>query len=90
MFEEMSSKNLDPSVFTYSALATACSKGSQWAVAISVLDHMRSKAVLPDIFTYSALINTCGNNRLWERSLQLLTELRQQDISGKLLCACSI
>jgi pentatricopeptide repeat protein len=60
VFEESKAAGIKPSVFVYSTLMSACSKGGQWRTALLLLERMKADGVKPNIVTYSSLIFALG------------------------------
>ena len=58
-------------MITYSALISACEKGTLPQRALQLFEAMLYQGLLPNVITYSALITACGNGALPQRALQL-------------------
>ena len=55
----MEQQGVVPIAITYSALISACEKGTQPERALKVFAAMVQQRVVPDIITYNALISAC-------------------------------
>ena len=65
----MSSRELAPNVFTYSAAITACARSGQSDAAFALFENMRAAGVAPNIVTYTAMLSACATPRTDNRSL---------------------
>ena len=50
---------LEADVVSYNAAISACTKGRQWASALSLLAQMRSEGIAPNVITFNAAIGAC-------------------------------
>eukprot|EP00434_Breviolum_minutum_P000049 symbB.v1.2.000041.t1/scaffold12.1/size699752/21 len=66
-------KTADAKLFT-SALG-ACSAGSCWAQAFSLLDEMREVKVAPDRMTWNAVMTVCARAGQWQQALSLFDRM---------------
>jgi len=61
-----------PTIVTYSALITACEKGSDLPAALKVSADLQCQGGLkPNIVTFNALICACGKRHDVPKALQL-------------------
>lgn len=74
-------RHLQPNLFTYSALATACARGNHLPLAL--LDEMRSEQLRPDLHFFGSLIAACGAD--WEVSLDLFQQLEARMLEPSLV-----
>lgn len=66
-------KTADAKLFT-SALG-ACSAGSCWAQAFSLLDEMREVKVAPDRMTWNAVMTVCARAGQWQQALSIFDRM---------------
>ena len=57
LLREAADLQLQPNVFTYSAVISACSAGLEWQRALALWDEMGRVRVAPNLVTYSAAIS---------------------------------
>ena len=72
----MKEQGVIPNVVTYSALISACEKGSQLGQALEVFEAMQQQPVGPKILTYNALISACEKGKQSERALELADAMK--------------
>ena len=60
---------------SYSAGISACEKGAQWPLALSLLGEVRGAKLEPDVISYSAGISACEKGEEWQRALVLLIKM---------------
>ncbi|CAE8597308.1 unnamed protein product [Polarella glacialis] len=63
---------LEVNVFHCSAAISACEKGGQWQLALSLLRTMPDMRVTPNEVSYSAAISACEKGGQWQLALSLL------------------
>eukprot|EP00435_Cladocopium_sp_Y103_P040628 s1358_g11.t1 len=85
VMRRMRQELLQPSIFTFSALATACSRGNQWEPPLQLLSEMQRELVHPDAHFFSTLISACAIGQEWERSLKLFEELQEYRLQPNLV-----
>ncbi|CAE8631090.1 unnamed protein product, partial [Polarella glacialis] len=57
---------------TFNTTISACEKGGQWQLALSLLDEMSKSKVWKDTVTYNASISACEKSGQWQLALALL------------------
>ncbi|CAK0878225.1 unnamed protein product [Prorocentrum cordatum] len=62
---------------SYGVGISACEKGEQWQMALSLLREMWEAKLEPTVIGYSAGINACQKGEQWQRALALLGEMRE-------------
>ena len=67
-------------VITYSALSSACGKGTQQQGALQIFEAMRPIDLLPDGIAYNALAAPARNDSSPQRALQFLEAMRHQGL----------
>ncbi|CAJ1383489.1 unnamed protein product, partial [Effrenium voratum] len=80
VMEDLRRELLQPSIFTYSALATACSRGLQWQATLQLLREMQLEKLRPDAHFLAVVISGCGRGTEWPKSLELFSELKVSQI----------
>eukprot|EP00435_Cladocopium_sp_Y103_P061215 s1061_g22.t2 len=65
-------------VISFNALISACEKGQQWHLALSLFGRMQQEHLQPNVITYSAAISACEQVQQWSMALLLLHEMRQK------------
>eukprot|EP00435_Cladocopium_sp_Y103_P073603 s16_g44.t1 len=73
---------VSPDLITYNAVVSACEKGGQWALALSIFNQMElGGSELPNCVTYQGLLSACERESQWEVGLQVLDHmLKQQEM----------
>ena len=85
-------RSLPPGVFanafTFNSLASACTGGRQWALALHIQEDMRNNGVLADDVTQNVMLGACEKGSQWRMALQITgTEGSQATISFNSLLA---
>ncbi|CAE8591706.1 unnamed protein product [Polarella glacialis] len=62
---------------SYNAAISACEKGGQWQLALTLLSLMPEAKVVPNEITYSAAISACEKSGQWQVALKLLSLMPQ-------------
>merc|ERR1712194_784675 len=72
----MRSRQIDIDIISYNASISACEKGQQWRVALTLLDDLcESNELQPDVFTYNAAILSCSSSYQWMLAFDLLDSM---------------
>jgi pentatricopeptide repeat protein len=71
----MPDMRVTPNQFSYNAAISACEKGGQWQLALSLLNTMADMRVIQDVISYSAVISACEKGGQWELALSLLRSM---------------
>merc|ERR1719359_2313321 len=50
---------MKPNVITYNSTISACEKGQEWIMAMTLLREMQQWHMKPDVITYSSSISAC-------------------------------
>ncbi|CAK0788565.1 unnamed protein product [Prorocentrum cordatum] len=64
----------------YNAGVSACEKGKQWQLALSLLSEMWEVKIEPDVKSYSAGISACEKGEQWQQALALLRDMWESNI----------
>ena len=64
-FAAPKAKTVRPDLITYNAVVTACEKGNQWHLALSIIDQMQSNNEAPNCVTYQGLLSACEKESCW-------------------------
>lgn len=76
-----------PSVVSYNAAITACSRASKVPAALRLLGEMSSRSGLsPDIYSYAAVMSGLAKARNPGRAIELLGEMRAAGMEPDLVC----
>lgn len=79
-----------PSVVSYNAAITACSRGDKMPAALRLLGEMSSRSGLkPDIYSYAAVMSGLAKARNPGRAARLLGEMRAAGVAPDLVCLAS-
>ena len=73
-------------VISYSALISACEKGSQWPTALELFHTMKFASLAPNKYSFSAAIISCQKGEVLEK--QNTTLVKQPVVVGKCPCFC--
>ena len=65
LLREVTLKELEPDVISYSAAISSCEKSELWEKALALLREMPSKWLEPNVVSYSATISSCEKSQLW-------------------------
>ncbi|CAE8621625.1 unnamed protein product [Polarella glacialis] len=71
----MLAKSVEANVFHYSAAISACEKGGQWQLALSLLSSMLDMRVISNEISYNSAISACEKGEQWQRALDLLSSM---------------
>ncbi|CAE8631059.1 unnamed protein product [Polarella glacialis] len=74
----MPTESVLPNEITYSAAISACSKGSQWQLALNLLRLMPVASVVPNEISYSANVSACSKCTFPKQQKQQPRGLRGQ------------
>ncbi|CAM9369923.1 unnamed protein product [Ectocarpus sp. 4 AP-2014] len=78
---------ITPSVVSYNAAITACSRASKVPAALRLIDEMSSRSGLsPDIYSYAAVMSGLAKARNPGRAIELLGEMRAAGMEPDLVC----
>jgi pentatricopeptide repeat protein len=84
-----------PNNFVYCSAMSACNRGNEPALALTLLDQMLSQdKVVPDQYTINEALNACAKGGLCERALDILEVAREAGVTldvisyNKALQAC--
>jgi len=69
-----------PDVITYSALISACEKGSKPVRAVAVFQAMRRQHMVPSIITYSVGISICEKGNQRKQGLEIFKAMQRQGV----------
>lgn len=69
-----------PDVISYSSVISACDKGEQWLMALSVLSSMEDAAVRPNAISFNSAISACAKVGQWLQALELLKRMEFTDV----------
>ncbi|CAM9849584.1 unnamed protein product [Ectocarpus fasciculatus] len=76
-----------PSVVSYNAAITACSRANKVPAALRLLDEMSSRSGLsPDMYSYAAVMSGLAKARNPGRAIELLGEMRAAGMEPDLVC----
>lgn len=70
-------RGLEPNVITYSALVSACTKGSKWQMALNLMSEMKDAGLKPDVVSCNAAISACEKGGKWQEALSFLGEMKE-------------
>ncbi|CAN0377006.1 unnamed protein product, partial [Discosporangium mesarthrocarpum] len=73
VLDRMRENGVDPDVFTYGTLLSACDKANAWEVALRLLDEMQENA--PNVVCYTAVISACNKGRREDISEELWRQM---------------
>merc|ERR1712137_501243 len=76
----MKQSGVRPNVITYSALISACGKGSQTEKALEVFAEMKQSGLKPNVITYSALISACVKGNQTEKALEVFAKMKRSGV----------
>ena len=67
IFGALSTPVVTPDIITYNAVVSACEKGGQWLVALSIFKRMldMGPALQPNRVTYQGLLSACERESAW-------------------------
>ena len=68
---------IKPDVVSYSAAISACGKGRQWKVALSLIKQMRSVGIKLNIVSYNASIQACASAGQPIKALEIFHEVQE-------------
>ena len=85
IFDDLMGRDLEPTMYTYNAMISACAKARQWQKAVELFDDLTDRGLEPDIITYSALISACEKGRQWKRALWLFDDLKERGLEPELI-----
>ncbi|CAE7218689.1 unnamed protein product, partial [Symbiodinium pilosum] len=69
----MPAADLVPNEISFNASISACEKGGEWQLALSLLAQMPAAGVVPSEISSSAGIAACGAARQWRMALSLFS-----------------
>jgi pentatricopeptide repeat protein len=61
-----------PNVYCYTATINALEKGSQWQLAIAMLQTMQQRGVQPTTITCTSVVSACKASARWQEALDVL------------------
>eukprot|EP00929_Paragymnodinium_shiwhaense_P114529 TRINITY_DN8297_c2_g1_i2.p1 TRINITY_DN8297_c2_g1~~TRINITY_DN8297_c2_g1_i2.p1 ORF type:complete len:413 (+),score=90.46 TRINITY_DN8297_c2_g1_i2:106-1344(+) len=61
-------------IVSFNAAITACQRGGQWELALSIFEDAVRLGFDPDVFTYSALLSAAQSAQRWPLALQVFHE----------------
>jgi len=76
---------LDPNLFHFNAIISACEKSGYWYTALLLLAEVRTRRIRPDTITYSTLISACGKGKRSDLALQLFEEMKKNSIAANVI-----
>ncbi|CAE8615408.1 unnamed protein product, partial [Polarella glacialis] len=71
-----------PNEISYSAAISACEKGGQWQLALSLLSSMPVMKAIPNEISYNAAISACEKGGQWLGALTLLQQMRDARLTA--------
>eukprot|EP00913_Durusdinium_trenchii_P033796 g31636.t2 len=83
MLRELDSQSLESNLIVYSAAISACDKGSQWQVAIDLLERLEDQET--SLVCCSAAMSACARGSQWELALDLLATTRSAGLQFDLI-----
>ncbi|EKX43978.1 hypothetical protein GUITHDRAFT_163700 [Guillardia theta CCMP2712] len=81
---------LDPNLFHFNAIISACEKSGYWYTALLLLAEVRTRRIRPDTITYSTLISACGKGKRSDLALQLFEEMKKNSLMSAYATAGNI
>ncbi|CAN0465514.1 unnamed protein product, partial [Ectocarpus sp. 12 AP-2014] len=78
--------DLDPNKYCYTAAVSACARGRNWELALSLLDEMREAGLSPDHFTYGSAVSAMARTGQWRRALGLLRRMAGEGLRPNVVC----
>ncbi|CAM9960004.1 unnamed protein product, partial [Scytosiphon promiscuus] len=85
--DDPSSLPISPSVVSYNAAITACSRANKTQVALRLLGDMSAKSGLsPDLYSYAAVLSGLARARNPSQAVALLGEMREAGVEPDLVC----
>lgn len=81
-----SGPKISPSVVSYNAAITACSRANKTQVALRLLEDMTARSGLsPDLYSYAAVLSGLARARNPSRAVALLGEMREAGVEPDLV-----
>eukprot|EP00434_Breviolum_minutum_P017872 symbB.v1.2.015768.t1/scaffold1181.1/size133410/4 len=68
-------------VISYSALISACEKGSQWPTALELFRSMKFSTLAPNKYSFSAAIISCQKGEQWQHALHLFSNMSAYELT---------
>merc|ERR1712039_270496 len=81
LLSEMQCHKLENDIISYNSAISACEKGQQWMVALSLLFEIHtSNALQPDGLSYNSAILACAKSYQWMLAFSLLDIMSSSSI----------
>ncbi|CAM9625134.1 unnamed protein product [Hapterophycus canaliculatus] len=77
---------LPPNMYCFTAAVSACARGRNWRLALSLLDEMREAGVAPDHVTYGSAVSAMARAGKWRRALELLRRMEGEGLRPNVVC----
>ncbi|CAE8742483.1 unnamed protein product [Polarella glacialis] len=71
----MVESKVEVNAFHYNSAISACGKGGQWPLALSLFSSMPGSRVAPDAISFNAAISACEKGGQWQLALSLLNSM---------------
>ncbi|CAE7545434.1 unnamed protein product [Symbiodinium sp. CCMP2592] len=72
--------------FSFGAALSACERGSQWLLALLLLQDMDDRGVQRDVISCSAAISACEKSAAWQSAVALVETMTTSQIRCDVVC----
>jgi len=92
LMETMRKKGIQPDIFTYGSIITACDKVGDWEKALAFLKEMECCGIEPNVICFTSAISACGKVGKWKEAMDLLSKIPDPNMIsfGAAITACGI
>jgi pentatricopeptide repeat protein len=76
-------QRVQPNVISFNSAMNACGRGSQWPLAVALLQRMARQSLRPTAASFGAVVAATGRKGLWRMALLLME--RMEDLGSDVL-----